>query len=262
MDLSASLIFTFTLRKVSLVLMWSLPLRDMHTKPLAFLSIVRWFETQENLSLETYLRHPLADKEFRGHGVVILFLLRTFCRPTVLSDVLKFHGAVPEWADMKARIVGRIEGKEVAVNVLENPPRYPSLGVVYYAKTIEDRQSVLVPAHLSGPDAIIKCCDGLHLMGQTKSFLEGNLTRLGFAICGSESYISDAPKQARNRPDLNAPVIQAGIYYYTISDCESFFGIPGPLSPLCWADRIEAGKQNGSSRRKMVDSSYVEGSDL
>ena len=159
-------------------------------EPLAFLSIVRWFETQEDLSLETYLGHLLADEDLRGHAcewVVILFLLRTFCRPTVLSDVFKFHGAVPEWADMKAHIVGRIEGKEVEVNVLENPPRYPSLGVVYCANTIEDIiqwfeespvPSVLVPTHLFGPDVIIKCCNGLHLMGQTKSYLDSNINEL------------------------------------------------------------------------------------
>jgi hypothetical protein len=159
-------------------------------EPLAFLSIVRWLENQKDLSLETYLRHPLADEEFRGNAcewVVILFLLRTFCRPTALSDVFNFHGTVPEWADEMAQIVGRINGKDVVVNVLENPPRYPSLGVVYYGKTIEDiiqwfeespAPSVLVPTNLFGPDVIIKCCNGLHLMGQTKSCLKGNINEL------------------------------------------------------------------------------------
>ena len=159
-------------------------------EPLAFLSIVRWFETQKDLSLETYLRHRLADEEFRGHAcewVVILFLLRTFFRPTALTDVFKFYGAVPKWAGRTAQIVGRIEGNEVVVNVLENPPSYPSLGVVYYGNTIEEiiqwfegspAPSVLVPTNLFGPDVIIKCSNGLHLMGQTKSCLKGNINEL------------------------------------------------------------------------------------
>ena len=159
-------------------------------EPLAFLSIVRWLETQKDLCLENNLRHPLADTDYRGHafeGLVILFLLRTFCRPTVLSSVFKFHGTVPKWADMMAQIAGCIKGEEVPVNVLEIPPRYPSLGVVYYADTIEDiirwfkespALSVLVPTHLFGPDIIIKCFGGLHLLGQVKPCLEGNINEI------------------------------------------------------------------------------------
>jgi hypothetical protein len=159
-------------------------------EPLAFLSIVRWFETQIDISLEANLRLRLADEELRGHAcewMVILFLVRTFCRPTVLSSVFKFHGTVPKWADMPAQMVARMEDGEVVVNVLENPPRYPSLGVVYYANTIEDiirwfedspAPSVLVPTHLFGPDVIIKCAGGLHLIGQTKSCLTGNINEL------------------------------------------------------------------------------------
>ena len=115
-------------------------LRDDHQgeiiEPLAFLSIVRWLETQKDLCLENNLRHPLADIDYCGHafeGVVILFLLRTFCRPTVLSTVFKFHGTFPNWAHTKTQIAGRLEGGYVPVNVLEIPPRYPLLGVVYYA---------------------------------------------------------------------------------------------------------------------------------
>ena len=57
-------------------------LRDNHQgeiiEPLAFLSIVRWFETQKDLCLETNLRQQLAYEKFRGNtfeGLVILFLV-------------------------------------------------------------------------------------------------------------------------------------------------------------------------------------------
>ena len=170
-------------------------LRDDHQgeiiEPLPFLSIVRWLETQKDLCLENNLSHLLADTEYRGHafeGVVILFLLRTFCRPTVLSTVFKFCGTIPDWADALTQIAGRLQdGVEVPVNVLEIPWRYPSLGVVYYAHTIEDiirwfkespAPSVLLPTNLFGPDIIIKCFDGLHLLGQVKSCLEGNINEI------------------------------------------------------------------------------------
>ena len=90
--------------------------------------------------LEAYLRHLLADEEFSESAcewVVILFLLRTFCRPTALTDIFKFYGTVSKWADQTAQFVGRIDGNEVVVNVLENPPSYPLIGVVYYGNTIK-----------------------------------------------------------------------------------------------------------------------------
>ena len=170
-------------------------LRDDHQgeiiELLAFLSIVRWLEAQKDLRLENDVRHPLADADHRGHafeGVVILFLLRTFCRPTVLSRVFKFHGTLPNWAHTRTQIAGRLEGRYVPVNVLEIPPMYPSLGAVYFADTIEDiilwfkespAPSVLIPTHLFGPDIIIKCVDGLHLLGQDKSCLRDNINEIG-----------------------------------------------------------------------------------
>ncbi len=158
-------------------------------EPLAFLSVVRWLETQKDLCLEENLIHKLADQSSRGYSfeeVVILFLLRTFCCPTALNSVFKFHGTVPEWAGSETYIVGHLNDKEVPVNILEDPPRHPSLGVVHYAKSIEDiiqwlkkspASSVLVPIHLFGPDMIIKC-HGVLLMGQAKSYLTGNINEL------------------------------------------------------------------------------------
>lgn len=147
---------------------------------------MRWLETQPDLCLETNLRNEVANQEFRGPAfeeVVILFLLRTFCRPTALNSVFKFHGTVSEWAGVETQIVGRVGDMD---NVFDSPPRYPSLGVVTYAKTIEDIirwpkespvSSVLVPTNLFGPDMILKC-RGLLLMGQARSYLTGNTNEL------------------------------------------------------------------------------------
>lgn len=158
-------------------------------EPLAFLSVVRWLETQKDLCLEANLIQDLGNQPYRGYAfeeVVILFLLRTFCRPTALNSVFKFHGTVPEWAGSETFIVGHLNDEEVPVNILEDPPRHPSLGVVQYAKSIEDviqwlkkspASSVLVPIHVFGPDMIIKC-HGVLLMGQAKSYLDGNINEL------------------------------------------------------------------------------------
>ena len=170
-------------------------LRDDHQgeiiEPLVFLSVVRWLETQKDLCLEENFIHKLAD-ETRGYAfeeVVILFLLRTFCCPMALNSVFKFHGTIPEWAGLETYIVGHINDKEVPVNILENLPRHPSLGVVHYANSIEDiiqwlkespASAVLVPSHLFGPDMIIKC-HGVLLMGQAKSYLDGNINELDAA---------------------------------------------------------------------------------
>jgi len=159
-------------------------------EPLVFVSIVTWLETQKDLCVEASLRHALAIQPYRGYAfeeLVILFLLRTFSRPTALNLVFKFHGTVPEWADAETHLVGRLEDREVPVNVLDLPPRYPSRGVVYFADSIEDIirwlkaspvRCVLVPNNLFGPDMIIKC-HGLLLMGQAKSFLNGRENELG-----------------------------------------------------------------------------------
>ena len=112
--------------------------------------------------------------------------------PNILSThSIKLGFQVPWHRPQMGRYAGTngalMDDGEVVVNVLGNPPRYPSLAVVYYASTIEDiirwfegspAPSVLVPTHLFGPDVIIKCAGGLHLIGQTKSCLTGNINEL------------------------------------------------------------------------------------
>ncbi|KAF8523132.1 hypothetical protein BU17DRAFT_86285 [Hysterangium stoloniferum] len=137
------------------------------TEPLAFLSIMKWFETQNDLSL---------NQHSRGYGLRIIF---------------KFYGTTPVWANQEARIVARLNGNEVPVDILGNLPMNPALGVVHYAETIEEiigwidgsptASAVLVTSHLFGPDMIIRLQDGIFLMGQAKSYLDGNKNELSAA---------------------------------------------------------------------------------
>ncbi|KAF8512374.1 hypothetical protein BU17DRAFT_69263 [Hysterangium stoloniferum] len=160
-------------------------------EPLAFLSIVKWLETQKDLCLEANLRRQLVYQHSRGYGfeeLVILYLLRTFCHSTPLSSIFSFHGIAPVWADEKIRIVARLNGKEVRVDVLGNSPMNPALGVVDYAETIEEiigwiegsptASTVLVTCHLFGPDMLIRGQNGIFFMCQAKSYLRGNQNEL------------------------------------------------------------------------------------
>ncbi|KAF8505280.1 hypothetical protein BU17DRAFT_71445 [Hysterangium stoloniferum] len=153
-------------------------------EPLAFLSIVKWLETQKDLCLEANLRCQLAHQHSRGYGfeeLVILYLLRTFCDSTPLSSIFSFH-------DDKTHIVARLNGKEVRVDVLGNSPMNPALGVVDYVETIEEiigwiegsptASTVLVTCHLFGPDMLVRGQNGIFFMCQAKSYLRGNQNEL------------------------------------------------------------------------------------
>ncbi|KAM6498788.1 hypothetical protein JOM56_006736 [Amanita muscaria] len=165
-------------------------LRNKHSgqivEPLAFLSLMKWFEDQPTVNLQTSIRLRLANQESRGPAyeqLVVLYLLRVLRYPVPLSTIFEFHGTPPRWADKMAQIVGRLDGTDVAVDVLGNAPENPGLGVVHYAAGIKDvlkwienpatMPAVLVPSHLFGPDVIVRCGDVL-LMGQLKSYTDGN----------------------------------------------------------------------------------------
>ena len=68
-------------------------------------------EAQKDLCLETNLRHPLADVDYHGNAFEGVVILRTFCRPTVLSTVFKFHGTLQNWAHTWTQIAGRLGGR-------------------------------------------------------------------------------------------------------------------------------------------------------
>ena len=148
-------------------------LRDGHKghiiEPLAFLSVMKWLEAQ-GLDLKSNLRLRLGTRDLRGKAfeeLVMLYLLRILRHPTPLSTIFDFHGARPDWADVPAQIVGRLGGIDVPVDIVGEIIENPGLGVVHYAKSIQDivdwienldsAPAVLVPHRNFGPEFMIRC---------------------------------------------------------------------------------------------------------
>jgi len=166
-------------------------------EPLAFLSLMQWLQTQNNASLEANIRLRLGSQASRGTAyeeLIVLYLLRTLRYPVPFSTIFNFHGIPPVWADEMAQIVGRLDGTDLAVDVLGEAPQNPGLGVVHYAAGVEDvlgwietlaaAPAVLITSHLFGPDVMIRCRSSpskstvasrnVLLMGQFKSYMDGN----------------------------------------------------------------------------------------
>ncbi|KAF8224450.1 hypothetical protein L208DRAFT_1461528 [Tricholoma matsutake] len=175
-------------------------LRNHHkgqiVEPLAFLSLMKWLQTLDHGNLEANIRSRLALQASRGDGceeLVILYLLRMLRYPVLLSMIFNFCNP-PVWANNMVQIVGRLDGIDVAVDILGGAPQNPGLGVVHYAADIEEvicwlenpavAPAVLITTHLFGPDVIIRCSSPLSnstiasrnilVMGQLKSYTGGN----------------------------------------------------------------------------------------
>jgi hypothetical protein len=170
-------------------------------EPLAFLSLMKWLETEERLSIEANLRLRLGNEVARGGAfeeVVNLYLLRALRYPVPFSMVFDFRpGCTPPWADEVAHIVARLDNVDVDVSV-GKAPMNPGLRVVHYASCIEDiidwidrlgtASVLLVASHLFGPDVMARCNSSptnttvplrkVLLMGQVKSYTAGNNTSL------------------------------------------------------------------------------------
>jgi len=157
---------------------------------------MKWLQTQGHTNLEANIRLRLASQASRGDAyeeLIILYLLRMLRYPVPFSMIFNFHN-MPVWANDMVQIVGRLDGLDVAVDVLGDAPENPGLGVVHYAAGVEDvirwietpaaAPAVLVATHLFGPDVMIRCSShpsdstvastNVLLMGQFKSFTVGN----------------------------------------------------------------------------------------
>ena len=174
-------------------------LRQGHTghivEPLAFLSLMKWLEKKKHINLGANIGSRLSSQASRGDAyeeVIILYLLRMLCYPVPFNTIFDFH-STPVWENDMARIVGRLDGNDVPVDVLEDAPQNPGLCVVHYAASIEEvihwiqtpavAPAVLVTSHLFGPDVMIRCSSSpsnstatstVLLMGQFKSFTDVN----------------------------------------------------------------------------------------
>ena len=135
-------------------------------EPLAFLSLMKWLQNQDDANLETNIRSRLGFRGSPGEAyeeLIVLYLLRILRYPVPFSTIFNIH-TPPVWANDMVQIAGCLDGISVAVDVLgENP----GLGVVHYATDIGDvirwiqttttAPAVLVATHLFGPDVIIRC---------------------------------------------------------------------------------------------------------
>jgi len=156
-------------------------------EPLPFLSLMRWLQNQNALSMASSLQTRLSFPESPGQAyeeTVVLFLLRACCHGRVtFRTIFNFHARTPSWADEPANVCARLNGACVPVDVLGDAPLNPSLGVAHYASNIDDilawlqdsptAPAVLVPGPLFGPDVMIRFGDVLGI-GQFKSHLHGN----------------------------------------------------------------------------------------
>ena len=162
-------------------------------EPLAFLSVMQWLQTHTSTNLSAELRLQAGDPVLRGYAfedATVLYLLRRLRNPVPLSTIFDFHPEHrPPWANEEARIVARLDGTSVSVDVIGDAPQNPALGVVCYARTIDDiirwiegpdpAPVILIPNILFGPDVLtrVKLSSStsiLILMGQLKSFTNGN----------------------------------------------------------------------------------------
>ena len=128
-------------------------------EPLAFLSIMKWFETQGLLKPGSNLQLRLG-REIRG----CLYLLRQLRYPVPFTTIFDFHDrCTPSWANEQARIVPRLDNVDVALDL----PGGALLNLVHHASCIEevidwidnpDTASVLfVTNNLFGPNVLARC---------------------------------------------------------------------------------------------------------
>ena len=180
-------------------------------EPLAFLSVMKWLDTQKLFNLQSNIGSRLGCEESRGRAfeeAVNLYLLRQLHYPVSFTTIFDFHDrCTPSWANETARIVARLDGVDVPVDLLGGVPLNSALSVVHYAGTIEevidwidnpDTASVLlVASNLFGPDVLARCQlspstnttvsrRSVLLMGQFKSCTVGNKESL------SSTTVADA----------------------------------------------------------------------
>ena len=160
-------------------------------EPLAFLSLMRWLQDQDRLSLEARLRLQLGIESERGSAfeeVGNLYLLRELSHAGRFSTVFNFLRP-PSWADEMAHITACLGGRDVPVDLLGETSHNPGLSVVHFASSIKDtidwldnpdKASVLlIPSQSFGPDVLVRCRTNsskrtILLMGQYKSYTSGN----------------------------------------------------------------------------------------
>ena len=170
-------------------------------EPLAFLSVIKWFEAHDNTKLFAEMRLRAGDCHSRGYAfenAMVLYFLRWLGTPVFLNTILHFHPKfTPSWADEKAQIqvVARLGDEYIPVNIMGEAPQNPGLCIVHYAETIDDvinwietlnpAPAFLISSNLFGPDVLFKIklwsestARIVIVMAQLKSYTYGNNTTL------------------------------------------------------------------------------------
>jgi hypothetical protein len=180
-------------------------LRDKHhgqiIEPLAFVSLMKWLETQERDNILSNIRKRSGFQDSRAvayEELVVLYLLRTMRYPIPLSTIFNFHGTAPVWADAFAQIVGRREGIDVPVDVLGGAPENPGLSAVHFTANPEEithwvespdtAPPILLATHLFSTDIMVrlkvywpmlpKPAIEVLALAQCKSYTSGNIETL------------------------------------------------------------------------------------
>jgi hypothetical protein len=169
--------------------------RGQIVEPLAFLSIMRWLQTEGHLKIEANLRRGLGDEPSRGSAfeeVGILYLLRALCDRVPFTSVFDFR-CTPSWADEMPHIVTHLDGVvDVDVGVYVDVDVLGEGSVVRFADNIDDiidwiyedtASAILIPSDQFGPDVMARCHSSpsnetVLLMGQFKPYTVGNKASL------------------------------------------------------------------------------------
>ena len=163
-------------------------------EPLAFLSVMKWLQTQNAFNLQFNLGSRSSRGDLRGstfEEAVNLYLLRQLRYPVPFTTIFEFHDrCIPSWAKEKAHIVARQDYVDVAVGLLGDALPNPELSVVHYASCIKEVKDwvdnpntasvLLSTSNQFGPDVMARCQISsptnrtVLLMGQLKSYTTGN----------------------------------------------------------------------------------------
>ncbi|KIM47458.1 hypothetical protein M413DRAFT_200359 [Hebeloma cylindrosporum] len=225
-------------------------------EPLAFLSLMKWLETQNRvprIGIESRFGFP--DEE------LIIYLLRMLRYPVPFSAIFDLH-STSGWENEMACIVGRLDGNDVSLDFLEAALQNLDPGVVHYAASIEEvinwvdapafAPAVLVTSQLFGPDVMIRCSSSppnstvistVLLLGQFKSFtdsgnkgsLDAEMLRDALTSLNRDNWFKQAPSHQRQK------LIHAIEKHRVLRFIGGYADPPDlNLVPACVTDAIEA----------------------
>ena len=214
-------------------------------EPLAFVSLMKWLETQEDHRILSNLRRDLSLYDSRildYKDLLVLYLLRTLRYPVPLSTIFNIHGSAPLWENAPAQIVGGLLGVDVPVVGSGHYLRYPHFGVVGSAanpegiinwlENADTTPPILFATHLFGADVMarvhVKLDDGndmeLIMMGRGKddAYLDADTTIEALDSLNEDNWFEKKVDDRDRRQKLVNAIKKHNVLY---------FAGRGPLPP-------------------------------